>query len=835
MIEHALSYAARGWRVFPIHYSLDGASCAVCRKPTGKGKDRCGLKTPIEQLAPNGCDSATTSVATLQMWWGMHPHANIGVATGPGSDLFVVDLDDHVGGSDTWEGLTSEHGADECGLVVLTGGGGVHLYYKHVEGGRNSASRLFGPGVDSRADHGYVVAPPSLHCSGSRYAWEEPGTPGPAPEWVQTIARSTPRHRPTATPVEGLPRRTVERQDLVDFATFKAPYQDAAAATKATNLMLEGKAWAEQGSRHDTLLVWSGAFRSWFVTRHRALADFYDAQSFQPTIDAVVRAGSGVIVDLATFSEFHENLRAADTDREARHLAEHDLRQAARAAAEDALTSDLADFERACALIKADPSEGGESPVQAAEGTIARGFGDGRTTPYTTDELAVMQPLAKRWIIHTNAGYFIRKLHDYVGPVSRDQLRVKARDVLAPAEVAGVHVRQPSQDVGVLAQLKSPDVLTDEYGQVPDSTEYSYTTSFSCMKGSTFIMKAAPLRQLPPEHNPQIEQWLRLLAGAQYEPFMDWLATVHLLERATCAVCIKGYPGVGKDLLATSLGRVWSEHTAYTEFEHATSPFNPTLRDTPLVFANEGVRVGGIGQNAVDTFKSMVTGASRSVADKNVRATQLRGHVRVLLATNSEGGIKFSNRAPTADDIRALDDRILLLSTQKDARDYLESLDHSVKEQWCAGDGFARHVSWLRTNRPVNANSGQRFLVQGQGGIGDMLAAVSSSGKPIITAILNALIGRPTRDERVARVQDGQVWISSANLHSSWATFGDGKPRPEALGEALDTLCVPGSSKPHKVEGELCRMRQVRLETLEYAASSQGCLDELRGYTGGVT
>ncbi len=48
-------------------------------------------------------------------------------------------------------------------------GSGMHYYFKHPGGEvRNSAGRL-GPGLDIRADGGYVVAPPSRHPNGRTY------------------------------------------------------------------------------------------------------------------------------------------------------------------------------------------------------------------------------------------------------------------------------------------------------------------------------------------------------------------------------------------------------------------------------------------------------------------------------------------------------------------------------------------------------------------------------------------------------------------------------------------------------------------------------------------
>jgi putative DNA primase/helicase len=67
-LEAALSYAARGWAIFPL---VPGS-----KKPFGKAHE-CGA--PSHQ---HGFKDATTDPAIITAWWTEHPDANIGVATG---------------------------------------------------------------------------------------------------------------------------------------------------------------------------------------------------------------------------------------------------------------------------------------------------------------------------------------------------------------------------------------------------------------------------------------------------------------------------------------------------------------------------------------------------------------------------------------------------------------------------------------------------------------------------------------------------------------------------------------------------------------------------------
>jgi hypothetical protein len=77
-------------------------------------------------------------------------------------------------------------------LTTRTGGGGLHLYFRHPERAlRNTTGRLPGleeqlPGIDVRAEGGYVVAPPSTHISSGKYLWIDANqTLAELPDWIE--------------------------------------------------------------------------------------------------------------------------------------------------------------------------------------------------------------------------------------------------------------------------------------------------------------------------------------------------------------------------------------------------------------------------------------------------------------------------------------------------------------------------------------------------------------------------------------------------------------------------------------------------------------------------
>lgn len=144
LLEAALSYARRGWAVFPL---------APRSKKPHEGS--------------NGNLDATTDEGQIRLWWATEPRSNIGIATGDRSGFFVVDVD----GPDGEEELVRlAVGSTMPETVEALTSRGRHILYERTVPMRNKAS--IGPSIDIRADGGYIVAPPSIHESGAVYRWD---------------------------------------------------------------------------------------------------------------------------------------------------------------------------------------------------------------------------------------------------------------------------------------------------------------------------------------------------------------------------------------------------------------------------------------------------------------------------------------------------------------------------------------------------------------------------------------------------------------------------------------------------------------------------------------
>ena len=174
LLEGALAMAAAGWGVIPLHTPLDGACDCIRPDCSSPGK---------HPRTKNGLTDATTNVDRIRAWWRKWPQANIGAVVPAGFIVVDVDVPD----------LTSVFRSDELPTTATSKTGrGWHLIYSTATPIRPKVGVR--DHVDLRGPGSYIVAPPSLHVSGSRYEWMAAMEDGiaDAPRWLADVAR-TPR------------------------------------------------------------------------------------------------------------------------------------------------------------------------------------------------------------------------------------------------------------------------------------------------------------------------------------------------------------------------------------------------------------------------------------------------------------------------------------------------------------------------------------------------------------------------------------------------------------------------------------------------------------------
>ena len=227
-LSAALKLAADGIPVFP---------CKLDKKPHIAG----------------GFKNATRDESQIRSWWKQWPQAMIGMPTGPGSGVLVVDIDTAKDG-ETKDGyaslakLTAQYGSLPATRKHSTAGGGQHLIFKYPTGRevRNSTSKI-APGIDVRGEGGYIIMPPSANVEGKAYSVEDASLIADAPAWLLDLVAL-----PKTAPGKMDPERGLRHDGQLP------PYVRTAIEREISNL-----ASAPEGTRNDTLNKKAFALGQW--------------------------------------------------------------------------------------------------------------------------------------------------------------------------------------------------------------------------------------------------------------------------------------------------------------------------------------------------------------------------------------------------------------------------------------------------------------------------------------------------------------------------------------------------------------------------------------------
>lgn len=140
------TYSDIGFSVIPVKVSVDRQSGKNLKKPLTKWQQYQNKKPSYEEL---------------QQTFYRYSQAGVGIVTGKISNLLVLDIDD-------LESIDLSRIPETP--TVRTISGGLHAYFKYPKDLEARNTTGLWPGVDIRAEGGFVVAPPTRSGEGS-YTW----------------------------------------------------------------------------------------------------------------------------------------------------------------------------------------------------------------------------------------------------------------------------------------------------------------------------------------------------------------------------------------------------------------------------------------------------------------------------------------------------------------------------------------------------------------------------------------------------------------------------------------------------------------------------------------
>ena len=216
-LEAALRYAEFGWHVFP---------CVP------------NQKVPITK---HGVKDATRDADQIQAWWTQWPAANVAVACGAESGVYVIDVDVTAAGNVNGYESLKEFPELPDTVIQKTPRGGFHAFYRTDNPPANKNG--FRPGIDLRGDGYYVVIAPSIHPNGGQYVWAPGCAPGEIaiakyPDFIRPPAR-----QPSTKPAAPLP--------------LPVPTGDSAARMRVAEAYIPTCDIAVQGQAGHNKLFWA--------------------------------------------------------------------------------------------------------------------------------------------------------------------------------------------------------------------------------------------------------------------------------------------------------------------------------------------------------------------------------------------------------------------------------------------------------------------------------------------------------------------------------------------------------------------------------------------------
>lgn len=211
--DSAKEYASKGMMVFPCH-------------DVAKGVCSCGFQDCRSQgkhPRVNGwLEQATNDHNLINTWWDLWSDANIGIATGSHSGVWVLDIDVKDNGLEELAKIQAENGPLPETVMQKTGSGGFHYFFTYDERVNSGVRRL--PGIDTRSDGGLVIVAPSSNKSGA-YEWiNDFNTPiAKAPEWLIELVKKREEVR-SVTNQNQITFTPIDNDDIENALQFIEPY-----------------------------------------------------------------------------------------------------------------------------------------------------------------------------------------------------------------------------------------------------------------------------------------------------------------------------------------------------------------------------------------------------------------------------------------------------------------------------------------------------------------------------------------------------------------------------------------------------------------------------------
>ncbi len=447
--------------------------------------------------------------------------------------------------------------------------------------------------------------------------------------------------------------------------------------------------------------------------------------------------------------------------------------------------------------------------------------------PYSAEELAELGEFCggstdRRWILQRNGAWYLlvtdaERGPRYLGPFPQADRMLAAGEHLARAASGGVALRAP--DSKGIMRAKSAERLGEEYGRVVSDVRVSLIEPANRYDEATgaVIEAPAPLRRLEPQYDPEVDEWLRLLCGEQYEGVQRWLAAATDLAKPCVALMFTGARGNGKSLFAESVARLWTTAAAVKWAAVKGGAFNDALTQCPLIFADEYVPL----EKGTEHLREFITDRIRPLQRKFLPSATIDGCIRMVIASNDADALRVGGDL-SGDTLGALAERILVVHTPgSEARAFTDAMadkGDSIR----SGDRLARHALWLRDNLQWEREGRLMIRTRSEALIARQ-ANDSGARGDVLQLVCHALRNRIAGGaEPMVLAKDGEILVHPGRVIDSWGNIYPHEKCPRAkVRAALKALAVDARER-RPLNGSRARYLSISLDALRDTTEALG-------------
>jgi hypothetical protein len=434
----------------------------------------------------------------------------------------------------------------------------------------------------------------------------------------------------------------------------------------------------------------------------------------------------------------------------------------------------------------------------AIQRRISEAYRNGRSHPYTADELAGFGDVSKRWIIQVDRAYYFFFNGSYEGPYTEAAAHNAMARELSPASSAGVGLYVFTKEGQKFKSLKT---LVDEYGTAGKGIELDLTAQKTTYddKRRLVIEAPCPHRPITPKYHADIDRWLWVLCGGRelyYENLKTWLAIVTDLDKICAALFLTGKASVGKSMLPLGISRIWTTNGT-TSLEAAFATFNDALLNCPLTLADETLPKDFRGHTKNPELRRLIQATEHTINRKFLPVAKARGSARVVVAAHDIRILRTLEDV-SENETAGIVERYYHIETNPEAAVFLANMRPTTHELgWVDQDKIAEHVLWLKYNHQ-HQSQGRFYINVPDEEVMRMLTTSSGSKSAVCQWLVSFLLDpepfhKSAYSQLYVRVKGKRLLANVRGLMSCWDVYvgkNEKCPSTSKLGSSLAELSV---------------------------------------------